>query len=111
VRGVFDPSRLCAQDDRSPSRHAERGASHGRQIGHLRDNPARDVDLPALKTVRPKWALTIAQAGQLLQALPPLARTMAGLAMLSGLQRGELFALRWRDVNEPSRCLTVREAT
>ena len=78
--------------------------------GHLQDNPARDVDLPALKTVRPKWALTITQAAQLLQALPPLGRTMAGLAMLSGLRRGELFALRWRDVDEPARCLTVREA-
>jgi integrase len=78
--------------------------------GHLQDNPARDVDLPALKTVRPKWVLTIAQAAQFLQALPPLGRTMAGLAMLSGLRRGELFALRWRDVNESARCLTVREA-
>jgi Phage integrase central domain len=25
--------------------------------GHLTDNPARGVDLPTLKTVRPKWAL------------------------------------------------------
>ena len=78
--------------------------------GHLQDNPARDVDLPARKTVRPKRVLTITQAAQLLQALPPLGRTMAGLAMLSGLRRGELFALRWRDVDEPARCLTVREA-
>ena len=78
--------------------------------GHLQDNPARDVDLPALKTVRPKWALTITQAAQLLQALPPLAQTMAGLAILSGLRRGELFALRWKDVDEPNRCLTVRQA-
>jgi integrase len=78
--------------------------------GHLQDNPARDVDLPALKTVRPKWALTTAQAAQLLAALPPLARTMVGLAMLSGLRRGELFALRWGNVDEPNRCLIVREA-
>jgi len=26
--------------------------------GHLQDNPAREVDMPALQTVRPKWALT-----------------------------------------------------
>ena len=71
---------------------------------------ARDVDLPALKTVRLKWALTITQAAQLLQALPPVGRTMAGLAMLSGLWRGELFALRWRDLDESARCLAVREA-
>ena len=78
--------------------------------GHLQDNPAREVDLPALKTVRPKWALTVRQAAQLLEALPPLARTMVGLVMLSGLRRGEVFALRWRDLEEEGRCLTVREA-
>lgn len=78
--------------------------------GHLQDNPARDVDLPALKTVRSKWVLTTAQAARLLEPLPPLARTMAGLAMLAGLRRGELFALRWRDLDEQAGCLTVREA-
>lgn len=44
--------------------------------GHVQENPARGVDLPALKAVRPKWVLTIAQAA-LLAELPPLARTMA----------------------------------
>ena len=78
--------------------------------GHLQDNPARGVDLPALTNVRPKWALTVAQATALLDALPPLPRTMVGLALLSGLRRGELFALRWRDIDEQTRCLTVREA-
>jgi integrase len=50
------------------------------------------------------------QAAALLRALPLLARTMAGLAMLSGLRRGELFALRWKDIDEGARTLTVREA-
>ena len=35
---------------------------------------------------------------------------MVGLAILSGLRRGELFALRWQDIDEESRVLTVREA-
>jgi len=35
---------------------------------------------------------------------------MVGLAMLSGLRRGELFALRWRDLDEHERMLSVREA-
>jgi integrase len=78
--------------------------------GHLPNNPARDVDLPTLRTVRPKWALTLEQATALIGALPPLARAMAGLALLSGLRRGELFALRWRDLDEHTDCLTVREA-
>jgi len=60
--------------------------------------------------VRPKWALTIAQATALLAELPPLARTMVGLALMSGLRRGELFALRWRDFDEERQSLTVREA-
>jgi integrase len=38
------------------------------------------------------------------------ARTMVGLALLSGLRRGELFALRWRDIDPQNQCLTVREA-
>jgi len=54
--------------------------------------------------------LTIQQASLLLDALPPLGRTMVGLAMLSGLRRGELFALRWRDLDEQERTLAVREA-
>ena len=78
--------------------------------GHLQDNPARDVDMPTLRTIRPKWVLTTGQAAQLLEALPPLGRTMVGLAMLSGLRRGELFALRWRDLEERDRILLVREA-
>jgi integrase len=77
--------------------------------GHLQDNPARDVHLPALKTVRPKWALTVDQAAKLLGGLAALPRTMVGLAMLTGLRRGELFALRWRDIDEGAGCLTVRE--
>jgi hypothetical protein len=50
------------------------------------------------------------QATQLLDMLPPLGRTMAGLAMLSGLRRAKLFALRWRHLDEEGRMLIVREA-
>ncbi len=82
----------------------------GVEWGHLQDNPARGVRLPKLKLVRPKWVLTTSQAGRLLEVLAPLPRTMAGLVMLTGLRRGELFALRWRDLDEESRLLTVREA-
>lgn len=78
--------------------------------GHLRENPARGVDLPTLRTVRPKWVLTTTQASALLVQLPPLAQTMTGLAMLTGLRRGELFALRWQAVNLTEAHLTVQEA-
>jgi integrase len=78
--------------------------------GHLEDNPARGVRLPRLRTVRPKWALTTTQAATLLEALAPLPRAMVGLALLSGVRRGELFALRWQDVDEEARVLHIREA-
>jgi integrase len=74
------------------------------------DNPARGVDLPTLRTVRPKWALTTDKATALLETLPLLGKTMVGLAVLSGLRRGELFALRWKDVDGQARMLTVRES-
>lgn len=78
--------------------------------GHLSDNPARGVDLPTLKTVKPKWALTITQGAALMNALPPLARTMVGLALMTGLRRGELFALRWKSLSLAEEHLTVDEA-
>jgi integrase len=78
--------------------------------GHLLENPAGGVQLPSLKCVRPKWALTSQQATALVDALPPMAQAMVGLAMLSGLRRGELFALRWKDIDESGRRLSVRES-
>jgi integrase len=79
--------------------------------GHLSANPARGVEMPRLKTVRPKWALTVDQATALAAQLPwLLPRTLVGLALLTGLRRGELFALRWGDVDEPQRTLQVRAA-
>jgi integrase len=82
----------------------------GMKWGHLQENPARGVELPTLRTVRPRWALTVEQARALLQKLSPMPRALVGLALLSGLRRGELFALRWRDVDLRTRTLTVREA-
>ena len=54
--------------------------------GHLRENPARGVDLPKLRSVRPNWALTRPQAAALRDALPAMPRPMVGLAILSGLR-------------------------
>lgn len=78
--------------------------------GHLGTNPAQGVDLPPLKTVRPKFALTSQQASSLLSVLPPLVKTLVGLDLLTGLRRGELFALRWKHVGWEERCLKIEEA-
>ena len=82
----------------------------GVKWGHLKENPARGVSMPTLRTVRPKWALTIPQGKALMDSLPPLARTLTGLALLTGLRRGELFALRWKAVDLADKRLTVQEA-
>jgi integrase len=78
--------------------------------GHLGTNPARGVSMPTLRTVKPKWALTRDQARAVLDQLPPLARTMVGVALLTGLRRGELFALRWRAIDLDLGTLQVQEA-
>jgi integrase len=79
--------------------------------GHLPTNPAHGVEMPRLNTVRPKWALTVEQASALVVHLPGrLPRTLVGLALLTGLRRGELFALRWWDLDEGNRTLHVRAA-
>ena len=38
--------------------------------GHLQANPARGVEMPRLKTIRPKWAFTVDQATALAAQLP-----------------------------------------
>ncbi len=83
----------------------------GVKWGHLVTNPALGVEMPRLKTVRPKWALTLDQAIVLFEHLvTPKPRTMVGLALLAGARRGELFALRWRDFDQANCCLRIREA-
>ena len=99
----LDAGRLCTEDHRPHSRRVECRAPHGGEVGPppgqscARGRPAsaenRSTEMGADDT----------QAAQLLEALPPLARTMVGLALLSGLRRGELFALRWRDLEERRR--------
>ncbi len=66
---------------------------------YLQANPAHGVNLPQLIAVRSKWVLNPEQAKQLLDALPIMAQTMVGLAILTGMRRGELLALRWKNVD------------
>jgi len=72
-------------------------------------NPAHGIDLPRIVAVRPKWALTVSEARQLLERLPLLPR-MVALALLTGMRRGELFALRWRSFDRTKKTLSIQEA-
>jgi integrase len=74
------------------------------EIGWIVGNPARGrIRLPptvrARLAVRKKVVLTPDQFRVLVEALRPPYRTVVTLAVLSGLRRGELAALRWNDVS------------
>jgi integrase len=78
----------------------------------LTDNPADGIRLPQLKGKRQKWALTLEQAAALIQEIRPVKpQTMAALAIMSGLRRGELVAARWRSLDEGSLQIVVTEAS
>jgi integrase len=80
------------------------------QWEYITNNPASGVELPKLVTVLPKWALTPEQAQQLLSVLAPLPRALVSLAIMTGVRRGELFALRWNSFDEIRATLTIQEA-
>jgi len=77
--------------------------------GYLQQNPARGAQVPALVTVRERRALTPEQVRALLDVLKEPYRTMVLLAVLSGLRRGELFALRWKAVDFGENSILVTE--
>ena len=68
------------------------------QRGVVTVNPATRLDLPAAGKRRPKRIASPAEAGKLITALDPLDRPLWATAFYAGLRRGELQALRWRDV-------------
>src|SRR5438105_1431206 len=77
---------------------------------YIPHNPAHGVRLPRIVPVRSKWVLTRPQAQLLLDLLPLLARTIVGLALLTGARRGELFALRWKSFDATRHTLSIQEA-
>jgi integrase len=78
--------------------------------GEIPKNPAIEVVLPKLTLKREKWILTPKQAGDLAESLSPKPRMMVVLALTTGMRRGELLALRWRNLDEQNSCLKVNEA-
>jgi integrase len=81
-----------------------------RNWGYVALNPVDEVQLPALCDVREKVVLTPEQMRRLLAELPEPHRTMALVAVLSGLRRGELFGLRWKNVDFAEGSILVCES-
>jgi integrase len=78
--------------------------------GYLQSNPARGTQIPALVDQRERLALTPEQVRRLLAELAEPYRTMVLLAVLSGLRCGEIFGLRWRNVDFAERSIRVAES-
>jgi integrase len=74
------------------------------------ENPARGIELPEKKAVREKHVLPPQQISRLLSILAEPARTMALVAILTGLRIGEILALRWQDLDLVAGQLRVEQA-
>ena len=77
--------------------------------GYIEDNPVPRVKLPP----KPRRTVTRCLRGQVQKLIAQMRepyRSMVLLAVLTGLRRGELFALRWGAVNFQKGTLDVRES-
>lgn len=70
-----------------------------RRMGHITVNPADDLDLPSGAAARDR-AATPTQAAELIDSLPEEDQALWASAFYAGLRRGELRALRVRDIGE-----------
>ncbi len=79
--------------------------------GHLKENPARGVSMPTLQDRQAQMgADDAAGTGAAGQPCRRWRGRWSGVALLTGLRRGELFALRWKAVDLADKRLTVQEA-
>ena len=72
-------------------------------------NPTSALELPACRGRRLRIA-DPAEAAALVEALPAADRAVWGLALYAGLRRGELWALRWEDVDLEGGVIHVKRA-
>jgi integrase/transposase len=78
--------------------------------GYIEDNPVTRVKLPPRPRRTPTEILRPEQVQKLVAQMREPYRSMVLLAVLTGLRRGELFALRWGAVNFGKGTLDVRES-
>jgi integrase len=73
----------------------------------IRDNPARRIELPRIEKHEARF-LEPAEVDRLAAAIGLEHRAFVYLGALCGLRAGELFGLRWRDVNLLARTVEIR---
>jgi len=78
--------------------------------GYIEDNPVARMKLPPKPSRLAICLLQPAQVRKLVSEVREPYRSMILLAVLTGLRRGELFALRWGAVNFEKATLDVRES-
>lgn len=82
----------------------------GVEVGHLESNPAREVRVPQLGASEEKWSwLRDHEIAKLLacKEIPAEARRIFAVAIFTGLRQGEIWGLRWKDVDLARGELTV----
>ncbi len=77
--------------------------------GYLSDNPARGVKMPERTSKRPPTFLSAEEVRCLLTMLDEPARTIALLAIFTGLRIAEILGLRWGRLNLEGSTLRVEE--
>jgi len=77
---------------------------------YLDESPVSKVRLPSKPISAQRDMLTPDQFRQLLEKLDEPCRSMVVVAALTGLRRGEVFGLRWRDVDLERGFLDVTQA-
>jgi integrase len=82
---------------------------HALRYGWAERNPIREVRQSAKRQREPD-ILTPEETSALLARLPGYARTMAVVATVTGLRRGELIGLKWEDVDFEKGVITVRRS-
>ncbi len=78
--------------------------------GYVHENPVAGVRLPTRRAQRESTALTPEQVRNLLVRLAEPYASMVLVAVLTGLRRGELFALRWGAVDFERKLIHIRES-
>jgi len=82
---------------------------HAMRYGWATANPIKQVRQSA-KRLREPDVLTVSEVFAILVRLPEPCRTIILTAALTGLRRGELFGLQWRDVNFDNHQIHVRRS-